>query len=196
MLHLILQMWKTLEKRQNESFPCCVKTLLEHAGHNKLISLEKMDETKLQNIEVFLGANKHLVDAAITSCCNNEHYRKIASFQFLPGHRLIILDLPRIIEETRKSNENIQRESAKTLKMVLIKKLITFVRKNCPKGRSYPDNFISESNIQDFSAVTKGNSQWKCMFACPFCPNKYSILFKSGWEASNATKHLRLHLKE
>lgn len=186
-------MWEELEELNNESFPNCIKSLLTHAGYSSMMSLETFDEMKIKRAEDFLNKNKQFMGEL--DCCHSQYYKELEVFEFIPGHKSIILELPKQIKELRKFKQTKTTALGEQLKKNLIEKMMEYLQENSPKGNEYVEGTISEANIQDFHPHTKGNAKWKCFFSCPFCPKKYSVLYTKTWEASNATRHLNKHIQ-
>lgn len=180
-----------------EKYPGCVVKLLTAAGFDTILSLSGIDEEKIKEIEVFLTSNKQFVNEL--KCCQSEWYKELEHFQFLPGHKAIILALPEKIKEmtTEKSKSKLclnQNNSAQDeeLKQHLIKNLIAFSGK---AGFQLPQQAISEANIHEFERGSDDNVfVAKCRFSCPFCSKNYSVIYKKNWQSSNVTAHLRKHI--
>lgn len=180
-----------------EKYPGCVVKLLTAAGFDTILSLSGIDEEKIKEIEVFLTSNKQFVNEL--KCCQSEWYKELEHFQFLPGHKAIILALPEKIKEmtTEKSKSKLclnQNNSAQDeeLKTHLIKNLIAFSGK---AGFQLPQQAISEANIHEFERGSDDNVfVAKCRFSCPFCSKNYSVIYKKNWQSSNVTAHLRKHI--
>ncbi|XP_055307971.1 nucleolar protein dao-5-like, partial [Sitodiplosis mosellana] len=80
----------------------------------------------------------------------DDYYKQLEVFEFLPGHKEIILDISKQMEELQKSKQTKVAASGEQLKKELITKMTNYLRKNSPNENDYPDDTISESNIQDF----------------------------------------------
>lgn len=189
-------------------FPKCVKSLLSHAAYDTIASLANLDEAKIQKLEVFLNENKGYINEL--KCCQSDYYKQLKVFEFLPGHKSLLLELPKQIKELQ--NDEIKRKNTKLLEVVasddetcdemkkkVIKKMMKYLRKENTKEKQdfeFEEDIISEANIQDFRRIeTENDVKWKCIFTCPFCPKTYSLLYKNYWMCSNATKHLKKHIQ-
>lgn len=196
--------WRRLEtfhkKKYNEKIPPCIKSLLSDAGYDTLSRLKNIDEEKVKCVEEFLAANKTLVDKL--KCCHSSVYKQLEHFQFLPGHKTVIMSLPDEIREMERNNmrnkesspKNIKKNSLsdEELKENLIKNLTTASGK---AGFQIPRGIISELNLVEFERFPEDNvNVCKCRFSCPFCSKTFSLIYKTFWMSSNATKHLKTHV--
>lgn len=79
------------------------------------------------------------------------------------------------------------------LKGKLINSLTVYLKKSGLKGN---EDIISEANIMDFEREQNPSKVvCKCRFSCPFCPKTVSVKYKDFWMSSNATNHLKMHIK-
>lgn len=196
--------WKKLEDVCNIQIPRCVKSLLIDAGYNTILSLNEFNEAKIKTIEDFLNANKQHISKL--KCCYSQHYKELEVFAFLPGHKSVILSLAnqakqyqeRISNSTystqhkRSANHHSLMTDAQ-LKTKLLQNLRRYSKTISPDT---PSEAYSEANIQEFERISSGNSVCKCVFTCPFCVKKFSLIYKTFWMSSNATKHLKTHLQK
>lgn len=191
-------MWKTLEEATNTKFPPCVKTLLIDAGYNTMASLTSFSEDSLKRTEEFLNSKKEYINKL--HCCYSDYYKKLNVFEFLPGHKSILLSLPNIVKayqsksiEKKKTRPNNVPPllSSEELRGKLIKLSIAYSRK---AGQELAD-VITERNILDFQREgNQANVLCRCRFSCPFCPKIFSVIYKTFWMSSNVTKHLKKHI--
>lgn len=189
-----------MEVSHNEKLPKCVKSLLIDAGYDTILSLNEMDDAKIKKVEDFLNANKQFVNKL--KCCYSEHYKQLEKFEFLPGHKSIILALPNQIKENQDKQIKKSRKqrhdllSNEELQQQLIKSLTNFLKIQAEKANlEIPEDVISEANIHNFETETNGNDfLCTCRFSCPFCSKTYSVNYKTFWMSSNVTKHLKTHV--
>lgn len=191
--------WSKLEKINRGKFPNCVKKLLTECAYNELYSLRRIDAEKLRNIESFLNGKKEIISQL--DCCYKDHYKNLDVFEFLPGHKDLILSIPSLIEEMGHGGKsrisairNNMTFSDDQLKSKLIANLLSYTENI---GLDVPDNAISEINIHDFR---RGSDQdgfvCKCRLICPFCLKKFQLTYKTFWATSNLTKHFKDHITE
>lgn len=78
------EIWKT--------FPgCkCLKSILITCGFDIIASLRCINDEKLKIVEEYVEENRWIIEEM--TCKHLESYDKPTKFQFLPGHRAIILD--------------------------------------------------------------------------------------------------------
>lgn len=174
-------MEKKHKKKYKSEFPNCIKTLLLSAGYDINSSLANLNAEKIAEIEQYLNLNKGIIENL--DCCYSEEYKSLDIFQFLPGHKAILLMIPDMIGVAK----NVV--SDQELKSSLIKKLMTACAK---AGTQLPAGTISEANLLQFHRPTNEiDTVCKCTFSCPFCSKTYTIKYKSYWMTQNAWKHLK-----
>lgn len=192
--------WEKLEKVSKEKLPVCVKHLLVTAAYDTLGALKCIDESKITEIETYLSADRSWVDEL--HCCRSEDYKKQANFRFLPGHRAIILAIPDQLNKMNEISVQSKRGAATQAKIrakkeqtddelrnKLIANLVAFMKQNeC----EVPDGTFTFNNIREFRRGSEeDNFICKCKFACPFCKVVQPLTFKTYWQSSNFTKHLK-----
>lgn len=180
-----------LEKFNKEKYPPCVKHLLVESGFNTLMALEKIGDAELAKIEEHINMRPELLNDL--QCCYSNIYRSQNVFQFLPGHKSMILSMKNQIQQLKEYREKNsprrakQARSADELKGALLKSLQDFLGKH--KQRK---DLITERNIIDFEEQVKGSRKtYRCVFACFLCKKKVPIMYNTFWMHSNATKHIR-----
>lgn len=141
------------------------------------------------------------------SCCFAKEYKEMPAFEFLPGHKNILLHIPEQITAMKTATEKTpllklkpsacSKKSDKVcsdqeVKSGLTKQLSNFTVKI---GFNLPEDSISESNILYF---VRGSEQdaylYKCKFSCPFCDKVIPLQYKTFWTSSNVTTHLKSHM--
>lgn len=187
-----LSAWQKLEKHHKKffggNFPNCIKILLISSGYSVNSSLANLNEKRIEEIEQYLNSNKYIIRNL--ECCYSEEYKALDKFQFLPGHKTVILAIPDMLDV---SKEHIL--SDQELKDSLIRKLMVASRR---AGLNIPAGTISEANLIQFERTPNENDTvCKCIFSCPFCSKRYTIKHKTFWNTSNAWKHLKTtHIDE
>lgn len=191
-----------LEKFNKEKIPPCLKSLLSSTGYNTLFSISVLNADKIEEIEEFINKDRSLL--ASLNCCYAKYYQAQQKFEFIPGHKNVLLTLPSKVAEMKEAMKkdgkaknnpvtnkeaNITEEDAK---LHLITKLQIYMNKlgfDLPKEDS-----ISESNILEFARGTVNDDfVFKCKFSCLFCTKVVPLQYKTFWTSSNVTTHLKSH---
>lgn len=202
-----------MQNANHIKLPKCLISLLTDAGFDSFISLVSLDEARIKNIETFLNENKLYVNKL--ECCYSDHYKQLQVFEFLPGHKSILLEIPKQVKEfqNRNPNHDARRRNTSTmsntnvntsslavsasadqLKSLLIRKLMEYIV-NVGPHCGFEEDTISDANIHNLESFNIDNQDiWKCKFSCPFCSSSYTLIYKKHWERSNATKHLKKHI--
>lgn len=200
--------WIKIEKFVGEKFPECVKILLQVTGYDRLNSLKKLDAERISEIEAHLDTNREWVNEL--KCCNSQHYKQLAVFKFLPGHKATILDIPQQIQRMQQVEEDqpIRGDAVGVKKVVarnashtqqsddIIQKLVANLV-NYAKNINFPleDGMISSKNVNDFEPGSASDKfAYQCRFSCPFCSKVFPVKYGTFWQSSNVTKHFRDHL--
>lgn len=188
--------WTKLEKFNREKFPKCVKELLINCAYDTLSSLSQITPDKLQKIESFLNNNKRFI--ILLKCCYEDHYKSLDVFEFLPGHKEIILAIPNQIQQMKiKPKMQRQMKSALSddeLKTKLVTKLILHAEKI---GIELPDGSITDLNVIEFERGSDAD-KWlcKCRFVCPVCAAVMAVKYETHWKSGNLTSHFNAHINE
>lgn len=92
------KLWADLENFNRIEMPMCLKVLLSKCGYDTMLSLKYICEKSITEIEEHIQKykNKILADENHMDECLYD-YKQQDVFQFLPGHRNILLDLPQSI---------------------------------------------------------------------------------------------------
>lgn len=95
--------WTILEKCIGDKVPMCLKVLLWKTGYDSLYSVKYISNDNIEKIEKFIQRKRKLIMPQLDELCDENdtalaEYKKQRIFEFLPGHRSILLDLPRSIE--------------------------------------------------------------------------------------------------
>lgn len=153
------------------------------------MSLESIDEKAIAEIEKFVNEDKDFL--------KNTVYHKNTEFKLLPGHRSIILDIPKKIAKYRSEKENqsigqcltqnISPEREIELKDKLLKKLINYA-----KTFKYSIE-IKQSDIFDFNSDSVA---CRCRVKCPFCEKKILCVYRTFWAVSNIEQHIKADIKK
>lgn len=168
------------------TIPACMKTILDACGYNSAWSFKSISEEKLTSIEEFIEKkHRKLVDQF-------QEYEDITPFEFLPGHRDLILGIKDEVEKVQQTKKpkkvvNAQSTSEKDICRSLLKQMSTF-----SKGLKL--NIDWTNAINDFSLDDSGNTMLaQCLLVCPICNSPISVRYDKHWRTSNIYKHIRKH---
>lgn len=197
--------WKKIEERgTSEKFPKCIKTLLIAAGYDTFASLSQLSDDKIKSIENFHQEKRSNIDSL--NCCYSDYYKTLVPFAFLPGHKAILLNIPNQIKDIQEELEknpqcNPQRINFEAKKSLADEHLINILVANLGKYIKKKSktvvqaDLISEVLITDFKrGENTDNFVCKCNFSCPFCDKKILAVYKTYWQSSNISFHLKNHI--
>lgn len=183
------------------------------AGYDNAISFSDFDDTDIKTIE-----NCAWEKASDLLELSEVYSSSKPSFIFLPGHRKLLLSLPKAINSftTKKRKKNLFQVSTKEaaepiveesielltenelidLKSVLVEKLNKSAR---AIGLSlvFSENSIV-SDIETYisnSLKTKKFPSYRCLVKCCFCDKRIPCTHNSTWQISNLESHLKVHIK-
>lgn len=177
------KIFNELEVFLKAKFPNFVQNVLINCGFDCALSIKLINVDTINQLEEYINKNKYLL--------KNTIYREDEEFKFSIGHKLLILSLPKYLEQFQKEKEvekniEISKENidSNVLKNILLK------LKNYATKFNY--NFIvSEQYIERFGKTEFG---YKCHVKCSICNTLCSCLFKkNSWNISNFTNHVKLH---
>lgn len=163
-------------------------------GFSTLASLSGIDEQAFTTIEEFMRNHREIIDGF--NCCNAEQYICQPQFQLLPGHKAILLYIPKQIETFKQNNVNKKDKKSKKNPLSdddLKERLITNVN-NYVSKLNVPGNIFScDRHIHNFERNQDGYGA-KCEFSCCFCKKTVPVVFDEFWKSSNITTHLKNHI--
>lgn len=164
-----------LKKFNGHEIPLCVKVILEHAAYNNCGALLELNEEKVLEIENYINETDRSVIESL-SCCHSDTYKRQNRFTFLPGHKCLILTIPKDINsmnESKKKNSSRLMDFKKLLTPAELKDLLLArLNQNLSK---YIDGV---SGCKSFSAANLGEVQTiitnnmltaKCKVSCVEC---------------------------
>lgn len=205
--------YSKLEKVYGGKFPQCVKKILTFSGFDTFPSLRQIDENVLHDIELFIDNNPSIKNSI--DCCGKELYQSMENFKFLPGHKTIILNLPKYVADFEQHNSKdkksksidspsragrtakILETSDQDMKKQLILNLVNYFlkqKRNSPQNQNVAE-IITERNITKFERE-QNTAIIKSEFSCPFCVKRIPVNFKDYWRSANITTHLKKHVEK
>lgn len=123
-----------LHKFIGSEIPPIVIKLLISAGFETLIALKELDSNSIHLIEEYVQKNRCLLSGSVYE--NDDH------FQFLPGHRKVILSIPKYLNELETSNPINNAAYQRPELSIILKSLLEMAEKNQnrnPKGFRYSE---------------------------------------------------------
>lgn len=101
-MDLISINWEGFERFIDDEIPKCVKTVLKLCGFETFISLMEINESCIVKIEECMS--KHFPGHITNLQCRHAEYyqsRNNMPFELLPGHKTLIMALPKYVEKYR-----------------------------------------------------------------------------------------------
>lgn len=201
-------LWEEFNRSLCCNLPDIVVNILNECGYENELSLQQITVEHLKEIENYVQLNlRVLLNGTIYEKQNGE-------FKFLPGHRVLILNLPKQVEQfvakrtksksrqlnatlngienvdvmqNRQNDENENKED--NLKDQLIAKLVKYGIKT--KNRSVSDK-LTTANILNLK-IERDGFTYKCSVKCPVCERIVPCIYNRHWAVSNIEKHLKKH---
>lgn len=106
--------------------PEVIINILEKSGYDSTIAIESMNVNQIEEMEGYVSRNLQLLDNSI--------YTNTANFKFLPGHKTLLLTLPKYTEKFSKLldffNENFADMSSTSF---IMKELMKVSKQNHQK---------------------------------------------------------------
>lgn len=192
-------LWKHFEQSLGFKFPQEIKLILNICGFDSELSLKEINEKTIESIEQTVTENLNSNNLELVSGLKGSVYEgKPLPFNFLLGHRVLILSIPEKVQLLQKSKsnkrfpignasetENVEKNrSVDAYKKALLLKLKNYAKK-------FSLNFeVKENHIKNFSQV---NNVIRCNVKCCFCDTRIPCTFITYWNIGNLTKHIRNH---
>lgn len=132
-----MKMWANLESAMKCDLPINLKHILSMSGFDSIVSLKYISEQAIVNTEKYTNKNLlYLKKILHSDDPSTVAYKKQSVFEFLPGHRAILLALPDIIKniELQSNMENTLVENIKEYPIIL-KKLVESFERNKNKSK-------------------------------------------------------------
>lgn len=201
--------WREFEEFNNSKFPKVIKDILKLCAIDRATFVDITEDTIVQ-IENIVNKNKSVLKKSCYASC----YEKNEKFEFLFGHRLLILSLPKKYtlfcndkkekkqlrkERLVKLKENSNADDSETTSSTTLKTTGPQEVKNLLLERlnNYKNN--KKNYTINADAVTKfriiGNEAY-CVVQCPFCEKKISCTYVCRWVTNNFEKHILFHLNK
>lgn len=189
------------------AIPELLVKILVTAGYDNAISISEFNENDLEIVQNYTCGNlKELVK-------QYEVYNSEGQFEFLPGHRKLLLALPNKVqsylkEKLKSKNENENEEHLLSAeeqlkdddkivsKRKLIIKLNHFLQKIEHQVEN-TENLIGEIETYNGQSRTSNKKPpLKCLVNCMFCEKPVSCTQNGHWQIGNLEKHIQIHIEE
>lgn len=174
--------------------PTCMKTILNACGYNNIWAFKSAEEGTIVDLERFMEKrHRKLIDSL-------DEYKDIQPFEFLPGHRSLILGIKNQIvsvEDAKRKRSMAKRKTkpSETLDEVGLKRELVDQMSDFSSKISLQIDW--ENAIDNFQSTTNGDvTSVQCSLLCPICGASRLIRFDESWKPSNMYKHLRSHVEE
>lgn len=98
--------WKNLENCMGFEVPISLKYILLKCGYDSIISIRQICEERIEELQNFIEKNKNeiLFNEKYNMLDDINTYQTQRKFEFLPGHKNILLDLPKHIQMMQSKN--------------------------------------------------------------------------------------------
>lgn len=190
------------------NIPNLLIDILSSAGYDCALSLAELDESDIKNIETFVSKNENIL--------KDSAYAVDEIFEFLPGHRKLLLVLKKkaieFIENNKKKvtnkseNTNSLANSIEEVELLtgdeIVALKIKLVEKLNRRITSYGLNvvFTEENIISSIDAYISQSSRnsrasYKCIVKCVSWEKLVPCTHNKHWETSNFETHLKKHIQ-
>lgn len=180
------KVWRNIEHFSKAKFPPCIKEIMSRCGYDTLMSLSAINEDSVHSLEEHV--NKQCSVLRAITCCFMDYYNSQGVFEFVPGHRAVILGIPRKVK-LMKAKPKVERKrkmrTVDELQMMLIDQLNKY-----PLKIGFDiGHVISERSIVDVRSKkgADGTMVITAGVSCPFCEKIVAVMYKGYWHSSNAT---------
>lgn len=143
----ITTIWVNLERCMECKVPMSLKYILWKSGYDTIISVKQMNEKRIEELESFIQKKRSeiLLDTTLNENYDMSGdmcvYQKQTTFQFLPGHKKILFDLPEQIQKMQSelalqstSNHDYALNNANEYSIIL-SELINSAKRNKNKSK-------------------------------------------------------------
>lgn len=166
-----------------QTVPPCIKKILFESGYDSELCVKNLDEGKLIEVEKFIEDSRREILDEIT-CCFSDVYKKIKPFRFVPGHKILILELPNVIRENKETVEHPSENQYLEYASTLLNELILASKQN----------FNKPATLHRYSDIIKYFSTYIYMLCGKNC---YEILSHNLPipKSSSICKSFNIHVK-
>lgn len=185
------------------------------SGYDNAICIAEINEQDIKEIEKYTKIHsKSLIEQS------NIYNKSVETFAFVPGHRKLLLSLPKRVKEfedskSRKKKQNHvntvntvsdgeNQEAIEEIELLtseeldeLKKKLLGILNRSVESyqiKQKFTENSVSpiETYINNSRHLNKKPS-YKCNVNCVACEKNIPCTWNGHWQVSNLNSHLKLH---
>lgn len=173
--------------------PDCMITILNACGYNNIWAFKSVEEENIVDLETFVEKrHRTIIDSM-------DEYRDVKPFEFLPGHRSLIMGIKSqilLMEDVKRKKTMPKRKAKDVNEMELKMSLTAHVSNFCQNISLQVDwsNAIDDFKITSHGDDTSAQCLAQCSLNCPICGVRRTVRFENSWRISNMCKHLRSHL--
>lgn len=182
--------FRKLETFVGFKYPSFIKDILLNTGYDCEHAIQTIDEKSISTIEKKIESDHpHLLKGTI-------YERKPENnlpFEFLLGHRALILEIPSTLakylkrksdKKTEKKTKKFQEIELENLKVILINKIknnLKYKKINC------------EFDIENIGDLSQRGNRVSCLVKCVFCETNTPCSFDEYWRITNYSNHVCGH---
>lgn len=182
-----------LEKFIGSKYPKHIKNLLLHCGFESENALLTINEKSIEEIEQILNQNIDLLKLVLkdTTYIDRNGLLISAPFKFLLGHKSLILNIPKTIEEfneNKKKNKSV-KEHSESINIENLRASL-LLRFKSYKGKKNQNFSVTQDHFKKFTLKDK---RAKVFVKCVNCAVYVPCSFDKSWNISNYIKHIASH---
>lgn len=140
----IENVWFNLELYIGYEVPVCLKMLLWKCGYDSMFSVKQICDERIQELEKFIQEKRTEIFPLLNEDNDISLYKKQKTFEFLPGHRNILLHLSQNINSMQAENSSLANTDANNISSnglnaefsTILTKLVNTAKKNENKTKS------------------------------------------------------------
>lgn len=168
-----------------------MKNFLTVCGYNSALAFKSVDENSLSNLENYIEVHhRKTVD-------DFPEYVDIKPFEFLPGHRSLIVGIKTELSDIQskkkqkvmKSTKPSRNEDENELRSSLVNQMTTYAS-GIGLGLDFSVS-VQDMNLEKVEELTLA----VCKVVCPACNRIFTIRYNKNWKICNIYRHLRTHVE-
>lgn len=150
-----------LEKSFRKELPECLVKILKVCGFTSKAVLKHIDTETVNILEKFCNQNREFVKSALIGSL----YENMQPFQFVPGHRILLLNMPKYVVSNQSIDTRAVSDDSMVTYSTIMKSLIENAKKNLDRsdtGNRY--NSISKA-YATYLYLMAGKACYECLCA-------------------------------